>query len=233
MPRRPPPSCAAAAWATRSSWFSDGAPGVIKAIETCFPRPARQRRLAHRMRNLATKVPEDQWPEVKARIQACQPAGSAQTAEPRGRPHKERTAPDATRVSRHVRQPAPHRGAAPCRYRRRRARGRGPSSAAGLQLHRPALVRDEARPSPEVVCCLVSMCHQGTASLRATATAAIWCPAPRPDADEEGRQRPRRLGRGPGSLHQHRRAWLRPNIPGPAHHGRASAPPSHTGGPSR
>jgi putative transposase len=44
---------------------------VIKAIETCFPRPARQRRLAQRMRNLATKVPEDQWPEVKARIQAC------------------------------------------------------------------------------------------------------------------------------------------------------------------
>ena len=44
---------------------SDGAPGVIKAIETCFPRSARQRCLAHRMRNLAAKVPEDQWPEVK------------------------------------------------------------------------------------------------------------------------------------------------------------------------
>ena len=49
---------------------SDGAPGVIKAIETCFPRSARQRCLAHRMRNLAAKVPEDIWPEVKARIQA-------------------------------------------------------------------------------------------------------------------------------------------------------------------
>ncbi len=38
---------------------SDGAPGIIKAIETCFPRSERQRCLAHRMRNLAAKVPED------------------------------------------------------------------------------------------------------------------------------------------------------------------------------
>ncbi len=55
---------------------SDGAPGVIKAIETCFPRSARQRCLAHRMRNLAAKVPEDRWPELKARIQACYQAPS-------------------------------------------------------------------------------------------------------------------------------------------------------------
>ena len=32
---------------------SDDAPGIIKAIETCFPRSERQRCLAHRMRNLA------------------------------------------------------------------------------------------------------------------------------------------------------------------------------------
>ena len=55
---------------------SDGAPGVIKAIETCFPRSARQRCLAHRMRNLAAKVPEDIWPEVKGRIQAAYQAPS-------------------------------------------------------------------------------------------------------------------------------------------------------------
>ena len=55
---------------------SDGAPGVIKAIETCFPRSARQRCLAHRMRNLAAKVPEDLWPEMKARIQAAYQAPS-------------------------------------------------------------------------------------------------------------------------------------------------------------
>ncbi len=55
---------------------SDGAPGIIKAIEICFPRSARQRCLAHRMRNLAAKVPEDLWPEFKARAQAAYQAPS-------------------------------------------------------------------------------------------------------------------------------------------------------------
>ena len=50
---------------------SDGAPGIIRAIEECFPRSARQRCLAHRMRNLGTKVPTDLWPEFKARVIAC------------------------------------------------------------------------------------------------------------------------------------------------------------------
>jgi putative transposase len=55
---------------------SDGAPGIIKAIEICFPRAARQRCLAHRMRNLAVKVPEDVWPEFKVRAQAAYQAPS-------------------------------------------------------------------------------------------------------------------------------------------------------------
>ncbi len=55
---------------------SDGAPGVIKAIDGCFPRSARQRCLAHRMRNLAVKVPEDLWPDFKARVQAAYQAPS-------------------------------------------------------------------------------------------------------------------------------------------------------------
>ncbi len=59
---------------------SDGAPGVIKAIEVCFPRSARQRCLAHRMRNLAAKVPDDLWPEFKARVQASYQAPSRQIA---------------------------------------------------------------------------------------------------------------------------------------------------------
>ncbi len=54
----------------------DGAPGIIKAIETCFPRSARQRCLAHRMRNLAAKVPEDLWPDFKARATAAYQAPS-------------------------------------------------------------------------------------------------------------------------------------------------------------
>jgi transposase-like protein len=50
---------------------SDGAPGVLRAIEEGFPRPARQRCRAHRMRNPAVKVPTDRWPELKARVTAC------------------------------------------------------------------------------------------------------------------------------------------------------------------
>ena len=55
---------------------SDGAAGIIKAVETCFPRSARQRCLAHRMRNLAAKVPDDLWPEFKARVTAAHQAPS-------------------------------------------------------------------------------------------------------------------------------------------------------------
>jgi transposase-like protein len=55
---------------------SDGAPGIIKAIEICFPKSARQRCLAHRMRNLAAKVPEDLWPDFKARATAAYQAPS-------------------------------------------------------------------------------------------------------------------------------------------------------------
>ena len=50
---------------------SNGAPGMVKAIETCFPRSARQRCLARRLRNLAAKVPNDRWPDFKARALAA------------------------------------------------------------------------------------------------------------------------------------------------------------------
>ena len=55
---------------------SDGAPGVIRAIEECFPRALRQRCLAHKMRNLQGKVPDDVWPELHARARACYQAAS-------------------------------------------------------------------------------------------------------------------------------------------------------------
>jgi putative transposase len=55
---------------------SDGAPGVIRAIEECFPRSFRQRCLAHKMRNLQSKVPDDVWPEFHARARACYQAAS-------------------------------------------------------------------------------------------------------------------------------------------------------------
>ena len=59
---------------------SDGASGVIKAIEVCFPRSARQRCLAHRMRKLAAKVPDDLWPAFKARATAAYQAPSRKIA---------------------------------------------------------------------------------------------------------------------------------------------------------
>ena len=59
---------------------SDGASGIIKSIEVCFPRSIRQRCLAHRMRNLAAKVPEDLWPEFKARATAAYQAPSRKIA---------------------------------------------------------------------------------------------------------------------------------------------------------
>ena len=55
---------------------SDGAPGIIRAIEECLPRSVRQRCLAHKMRNLQSKVPEDLWPEFKTRSTACYQAPS-------------------------------------------------------------------------------------------------------------------------------------------------------------
>lgn len=55
---------------------SDGAPGIIRAIEECLPRTVRQRCLVHKMRNLQSKVPENAWPEFKARASACCQAAS-------------------------------------------------------------------------------------------------------------------------------------------------------------
>ena len=55
---------------------SDGAPGVIRAIEECFPRSARQRRLAHKLRNLQSKVPEGSVAGVQGAGASCYQAAS-------------------------------------------------------------------------------------------------------------------------------------------------------------
>ena len=54
----------------------DGAPGLIRAVETCFPRALRQRCLVHRTRNLRSKAPESQWPEIAIRARAAYEAAS-------------------------------------------------------------------------------------------------------------------------------------------------------------
>jgi putative transposase len=43
---------------------SDGAPGLIRAIDEVFPQSLRQRCLAHKLRNLQSKVPEDLHREI-------------------------------------------------------------------------------------------------------------------------------------------------------------------------
>ncbi len=39
--------------------ISDGAPGLIKAIDQCFPKSKRQRCLVHKLRNIANKLPTE------------------------------------------------------------------------------------------------------------------------------------------------------------------------------
>ena len=68
--------------------MSDGAPGVIRAIEECFLRALRQRCLAHKMRNLQSKVPDDVWPEFHARARASLPGGLAGAGAPAARRHR-------------------------------------------------------------------------------------------------------------------------------------------------
>ena len=60
---------------------SDGAPGLIRAIEEVFPKSLRQRCLAHKIRNLESKVPQESWREVKARALAAYQAASPLLAE--------------------------------------------------------------------------------------------------------------------------------------------------------
>ena len=60
--------------------ITDGAPGLIRAVEECFPRSDRGRCLAHRMRNLQSKVPEGEWPEFRERVRACYQAPSPAVA---------------------------------------------------------------------------------------------------------------------------------------------------------
>ena len=60
---------------------TDGAPGLIRAVEEVFPRSLRQRCLAHKMRNLEAKVPGEVWREVKGAAYAAYQGGSPKLAE--------------------------------------------------------------------------------------------------------------------------------------------------------
>lgn len=60
--------------------ITDGAPGLIRATEECFPTSLRQRCLAHKMRNLLGKVPEEAVEELKHRARAAYQAPSPELA---------------------------------------------------------------------------------------------------------------------------------------------------------
>lgn len=59
---------------------TDGAGGLIKAVEQVMPRSVRQRCLAHKMRNLQSKTPDDQWPTFCEHARACYQAPSLAVA---------------------------------------------------------------------------------------------------------------------------------------------------------
>lgn len=53
---------------------ADGAPGLTRAVDECLPRSLRQRCMAHKMRNLESKVPPECRLEVKgAALEAYHP----------------------------------------------------------------------------------------------------------------------------------------------------------------
>ena len=60
---------------------TDGAPGLIRAVEECFPASLRQRCLAHRMRNLMAKLPEEIRSEFQQAARASYQAPSPLMAE--------------------------------------------------------------------------------------------------------------------------------------------------------
>ncbi|MDI3258183.1 MAG: transposase [Sinobacteraceae bacterium] len=60
---------------------TDGAPGLIRAVEEVFAKSLRQRCLAHKLRNLEAKVPAERWREVKGAALAAHQTGSPQLAE--------------------------------------------------------------------------------------------------------------------------------------------------------
>jgi len=55
---------------------TDGAPGLIRAVETC-PRALRQRCLVLRLRNLRSKASDSRWPEIVLRARGWYKAASA------------------------------------------------------------------------------------------------------------------------------------------------------------
>jgi putative transposase len=61
--------------------ISDGAPGLIAAVEKYFPKAHRQRCIAHKLRNIASKLPRDVQQIILNEVKAVYYAPDTQTAE--------------------------------------------------------------------------------------------------------------------------------------------------------
>ena len=61
--------------------ISDGAPGLIAALEKYFPRADRQRCIAHKLRNIASKLPRDVQKVILEKIKAVYYAADTHSAE--------------------------------------------------------------------------------------------------------------------------------------------------------
>ena len=57
---------------------SDGAPGLIEAVDQAYPKSLRVRCWAHKMRNIVAKLPRDVMPQVRAEILTVRDAGTYQ-----------------------------------------------------------------------------------------------------------------------------------------------------------
>jgi putative transposase len=63
------------------SLTSDGAPGLLKAIEEIFPQSLRMRCWVHKMRNLSVKLPPEIWEKIKPEIVAIRESATYQQGE--------------------------------------------------------------------------------------------------------------------------------------------------------
>jgi putative transposase len=60
---------------------TDGAPGLIRAVQEVFPRSLRQRCLAHKTRNVTQKVPDSVRAQIKSAVQAAYYAPNREVAD--------------------------------------------------------------------------------------------------------------------------------------------------------
>jgi len=140
---------------------SDGAPGLIAAVELVFPHSLRQRCLIHRARNILTKVPVEHQGEVKAEFwrifdDIAEPPGDSAVAIARNRAVAferrygaqfpaavECLMADFASLTTHLRFPTAHQGRPSLQFHRAHLRRDPParqghrSPARGADLPRP------------------------------------------------------------------------------------------------